>query len=71
MGRRRKSRKSPVTLDEQILELFKAYGSFSHLNQCPGHIADHVMQESIALNRQEQTKPFFLQLTPEYMADSV
>ena len=69
MGRRRESGQSPVPLYKKVLKIFQADGSSADLQQSPRHVADHVMQKSVSLDRQKQAMSLFLQFAAEYASD--
>ena len=69
MSRCGKPGKPSVSFQEKILKIARTYGPSADLQQGPCHIADHVMQKTVAFNGQEQTEPALLQVAMEDAAD--
>ena len=69
MCRRGEAGESAVVFDEEFPEFLKTDSSSSHLQQGSCHVADHVMQESISFNGQNQTPPHLFHFTAKNAPD--
>ncbi len=59
MSRGRESCQSAVPQQKKLLEIAQADGSFSNLQQSPGHVAYHMMKKPVSLNGEEQAMTVF------------